>query len=325
MRIVVALGGNALLRRGEHPSVEAQRQNVRRAAVQLAEIASGNSLVIVHGNGPQVGLLASQGLSVPEDERFPLDVLDAETEGLIGYLLELGLRNSLPDRRACTSMLTMVEVNPDDPAFGLPNKPIGAMYSQADANAAARDKGWTMALDGAGYRRVVASPKPVRMLQVQPVRWLLAHGSIVICAGGGGIPVVAEANGHYRGVEAVIDKDRSASLLAREIEADLFVIATDVRSLYLDWGTVSQRPVRRASPEALGKLTFAAGSMGPKVEAACEFAVRTRNRAVIGSLDDIGKMVAGTAGTSILLRQVGVEEGPRDIDVGSSQAPEPVS
>ena len=325
MRIVVALGGNALLRRGEHPSVEAQRENVRRAAVQLAKIAGGNSLAIVHGNGPQVGLLASQGMSMPEDERFPLDVLDAETEGLIGYLLELELRNCLLDQRACTSMLTMVEVNPADPAFALPDKPVGAMYSEADAHAAARDKGWKMALDGAAYRRVVPSPKPVRMLQVQPVRWLLAHGSIVICAGGGGIPVVAAADGHYRGVEAVIDKDRSAALLAREIEADLFVIATDVRGLYLDWGTVSQRPVRRASPEALGKLLFAAGSMGPKVEAACEFAARTRNRAVIGSLDDIERMVAGTAGTSISLNQAGIEEGPGDIVIDSTEVQEPIS
>jgi carbamate kinase len=325
MRIVVALGGNALLRRGEHPSVESQRENVRRAAAQLAEIASGNSLVIVHGNGPQVGLLASQGMSMPEDERFPLDVLDAETEGLIGYLLELEVRNSLLGQRVCTSMLTMVEVNPDDPAFARPDKPIGAMYSQADANTATRERGWTMALDGPAYRRVVASPKPVGMLQVQPVRWLLAHGSIVICAGGGGIPVVAGASGSYRGVEAVIDKDRSAALLAREIEADLFVIATDVRGLYLDWGALSQRPVRRASPEALGKLAFAAGSMGPKVEAACEFTLRTRNRAVIGSLDDIGKMVAGTAGTSIVLGQAQLEEGPRDIGVGSNETPEPIS
>jgi len=318
MRIVVALGGNALLRRGEHPSVGVQRENVRRAAAQLAGIANGNSLVIVHGNGPQVGLLASQGMSVPEDERFPLDVLDAETEGLIGYLLELELRNSLLGQRVCTSMLTMVEVNPDDPAFALPDKPIGAIYSEAEANTATRDKGWTMALDGSAYRRVVASPKPVRMLQVQPVRWLLAHGSIVICAGGAG------ASGGYRGVEAVIDKDRSAALLGREIEADLFVIATDVRGLYLDWGTLSQRPVRRASPEALGKLAFAAGSMGPKVEAACEFTLRTRNRAVIGSLDDIGKMVAATAGTSIVLGQAQLEEGPRDIDVGGNETPEPI-
>jgi carbamate kinase len=239
-------------------------------------------------------------------------VLDAETEGMIGYLIELELRNLLPRGRGCATILTMVEVHADDPAFTHPDKPIGAVFTEADAAVATRVKGWTMARDGESYRRVVASPKPVRLLEIQPVRWLLAHGAIVVCAGGGGIPVVAEPDGRYRGVEAVIDKDRSASLLARDLEADLFVIASDVAGVYLDWGKTSARPIRSSSPEALSALGFASGSMGPKVEAACEFARRTGHRAVIGALDDIERMVAGTAGTSIRTGLNGIVEGAPD-------------
>lgn len=299
MRIVVALGGNALLKRGEQVSAETQRENVRLAAAQLAKAAGRNDLVIAHGNGPQVGLLALQGAIMPQVERFPLDVLDAETEGMIGYMIELELGNLLPRDRACATLLTMVEVSANDPAFGHPDKPIGAIYAAIEAEAATRLKGWTMAPDGDSYRRVVPSPKPVRLLEIDAVRCLLERGTIVICAGGGGIPVVTDPDGRHHGVEAVIDKDRSAALLAREIDADLFVIATDVRGVYLDWGKPSARPVLRASPDTLEALGFAAGSMAPKVEAACDFARRTGRRAMIGALEDIDRLVAGTAGTSI--------------------------
>ena len=309
MRIVVALGGNALLKRGEAVSADAQQRNVQTAAAQLAALAGSNDLVIVHGNGPQVGLLAVQSENAPRAARFPLDVLDAETEGMIGYMIELELRNRLPATRACATLLTMVEVSATDPAFGRPDKPIGSILTQGDAATAARETGWTVAPDGAGWRRVVPSPKPRRFLEIQPVRTLLADGAIVICAGGGGIPVVAGQSGRYRGVEAVVDKDRSAALLAREIGADLFVIATDVSGVYLDWGTPAARPIRRTSPEALEGMGFAAGSMGPKVEAACEFARLTGRRAVIGALADIDRLVAGTAGTSITRDQSGVEVG----------------
>lgn len=309
MRIVVALGGNALLKRGEQVSADAQRENVRLAAVQLAKAAAGNDLVIAHGNGPQVGLLALQGATGPQVERFPLDVLDAETEGMIGYMIELELGNLLPKERACATLLTMVEVNAIDPAFSHPDKPIGAIYTASQAATATRVKGWTMAPDGNSWRRVVPSPKPVRLLEIESVRCLLERGTVVICAGGGGIPVVAEADGRHHGVEAVIDKDRSAALLAREIDADLFVIATDVRGVYLDWGKPSARPILRASPDALGALGFAAGSMGPKVEAACEFATRTGHRAAIGALADIDRLIAGGAGTSITCDQAEVLEG----------------
>ncbi|MFP3505943.1 carbamate kinase [Burkholderia sp. SIMBA_062] len=310
MRIVVALGGNALLKRGEAVSAGEQQRNVRTAAAQLAALAAGHELAIVHGNGPQVGLLAVQSEQAPRAARFPLDVLDAETEGMIGYLIELELRNRLPAGRACATLLTMVEVSAADPAFGHPDKPIGSVLTESDAAAAARETGWTVAPDGAGWRRVVPSPKPLRVLEIQPVRALLADHTIVICAGGGGIPVVAAEGGGYRGVEAVVDKDRSAALLAREIGADLFVIATDVSGVYLGWGTPLARTIRRASPQALEGMGFAAGSMGPKVEAACEFARLTGRRAAIGALADIERLVAGTAGTSISCDVPTVEEDP---------------
>lgn len=312
MRIVVALGGNALLRRGEAMSAAAQQRNVRLAAAQLASVAQGNELVIVHGNGPQVGLLAALSGQAPAAGRFPLDVLDAESEGMIGYLIELELRNRLPASRACATLLTMVEVSASDPAFNHPDKPVGLMLTEAAATDAARVNGWTVAADGNGYRRVVPSPRPLRFLEIEPVRALLARQAIVICAGGGGIPVAVTEDGQHRGVEAVVDKDRSAALLAREIDADLFVIATDVAGVYLDWGTPKSRPVRRASPEALTALRFAAGSMGPKVEAACDFARVSGRRAVIGALADIGRLVEDTAGTSVLTGQAGLLEGAPD-------------
>ncbi|WP_321786252.1 carbamate kinase [Burkholderia pyrrocinia] len=299
MRIVVALGGNALLRRGEAMSAAAQLQNVRLAAAQLAGIAQGNELVIVHGNGPQVGMLATLSRQAPPSERFPLDVLDAETEGMIGYLIELELRNRLPASRPCATLLTMVEVSAADPALDHPDKPVGPILTQAAATEMARANGWMVVADGGGYRRVVPSPRPLRFLEIEPVRALLASHAIVICAGGGGIPVVETAGGRHRGIEAVIDKDRSAARLARELDADLFVIATDVAGVYLDWGTPEARLVRRTSPEALAALRFAPGSMGPKVEAAGDFARESGRRATIGALADITRLVDDTAGTSV--------------------------
>lgn len=311
MRIVVALGGNALLRRGEAMSAAAQLQNVRLAAAQLAGVAQDNEVVIVHGNGPQVGWLAALSGQAPPAERFSLDVLDAETEGMIGYLIELELRNRLPASRPCATLLTMVEVSADDPAFGRPDKPVGPMLTQAAADAA-RVNGWAVAADGDGYRRVVPSPQPLRFLEIEPVRALLARQAIVICAGGGGIPVARTADGGHRGVEAVVDKDRSAALLAREVEADLFVIATDVAGVFLDWGTPGARLLRRAAPDRLAALHFADGSMGPKVEAACEFARATGRRATIGALADIVRLVEDSAGTSVLAAGAGILEGVPD-------------
>lgn len=307
MRILVALGGNALLRRGEAMTAENQRKNVRIAAEALAPLAGGNQLVISHGNGPQVGLLALQGAAYQHVEPYPLDVLGAQTEGMIGYMIEQELGNILPFEQPFATILSMVEVDPDDPAFQNPTKPIGPLYTEEEARQLEKDKGWVLAPDGDRFRRVVPSPLPKRIFQIRPVKWLLERGCIVICAGGGGIPTVYGPNRQLYGCEAVVDKDRAGALLARELEADLFIMATDADAIYLDWGKPSQRGIRRITPEELGKFGFAAGSMGPKVEAAIEFASRTGKPAAIGALADVEKMARGEAGTLVTKDANGVE------------------
>jgi carbamate kinase len=298
--LVVALGGNALLRRGEPLEAPAQLQNIRHAAAQIARLAHRYRLVVAHGNGPQVGLLALQNEAYRDVKPYPLDVLGAETEGMIGYLLEQELANHLPEGRSVATLLTRVEVDADDPAFAAPTKPIGPVFDRARGEVLGRERGWHMVPDGAGCRRAVPSPKPRQIVGLRSVQALLAHGTVVVCAGGGGIPVVSTGQGHERrGVEAVIDKDLAAGLLACQLGADLLLIATDVPAVYLDWGTPAQRALRAASPEALRDLRFAAGSIAPKVEAACQFATATGKAAVIGSLDDIEQLVDGRAGTRI--------------------------
>ncbi|HWZ08140.1 MAG TPA: carbamate kinase, partial [Bradyrhizobium sp.] len=236
MRIVVALGGNALLRRGEPMTAEAQRANVQIAAAALAAIQPGNELVITHGNGPQVGLLALQGAAYKPDEVYPLDVLGAQTEGMIGYMIEQELGNLLPFEVPFATMLTMVEVDRDDPGFTNPTKFIGPVYSDGEAQRLKAEKGWTMKQDGDKWRRVVASPQPKRIFEIRPIKWLLEKGTIVIAAGGGGIPTVYEPGRLLRGIEAVIDKDLCSELLARELDADFFIMATDADAVYIDWG-----------------------------------------------------------------------------------------
>jgi carbamate kinase len=299
MRVVVALGGNALLRRGEPMTAENQRANVRRAATALAPVASAHELVISHGNGPQVGLLALQAESGREAAHFPLDVLGAQTEGMIGYMIEQELGNLLPFEKPFATLLTMVEVDPKDPAFRNPSKPIGPVYGEEEAKRLARERGWTVAPDGGKWRRVVASPQPKRLFEIRPVRWLLEKGTIVICGGGGGIPTVYGEDGKLQGVECVIDKDRVASLLAQQLDADFFIMATDVAGVSVGWGTPAARTIRRASPAAIGRFDFAAGSMGPKVEAARDFAERTGKTAAIGALEDVPAILAGEAGTLV--------------------------
>ena len=306
MRLVIALGGNALLRRGEPMTAENQRDNVRIACEQIAKVAPGNELVIAHGNGPQVGLLALQGAAYDAGNPFPLDVLGAETEGMIGYIIEQELGNLLPFEVPFATLLTQVEVDAADPAFKHPSKPIGPVYSREDADRLAREKGWHIAADGERFRRVVPSPRPKRIFEILPIRWLLEKGSVVICAGGGGIPTVYKQGGRLEGVEAVIDKDLCSALLAEQLEADLLVIATDVDGVYLDWGTPQQRRINEAHPDQLELLGFAAGSMGPKVQAACEFARNTGKAAVIGSLADIEAIVQGRAGSRVSLSAHGV-------------------
>ncbi|MGY6240682.1 carbamate kinase [Burkholderia ambifaria] len=306
MRIVIALGGNALLQRNQPMSEARQRQNVRIAAAEIARIAPGNELVIAHGNGPQVGLLALQAAAYAPVEPYPLDVLGAQTEGMIGYLIEQELGNLLPADMPFATLLTQVEVDPADPAFDRPTKPIGPVYSRAEAERLAHENGWHIAPDGDAFRRVVPSPRPHRIFEIRPIKWLLEKGAIVICAGGGGIPTRYDANGKLAGVEAVIDKDLCASLLARELQADLLLIVTDVDGAYVDWRLPTQSLIEAAHPDALDELGFAAGSMGPKVQAAIEFVRRTGRDAAIGSLADIAAIVAGRAGTRVTTKVNGI-------------------
>jgi carbamate kinase len=307
MRILVALGGNALLRRGEAMTAENQRKNVRIAAEALAPLGREHQLVISHGNGPQVGLLALQGAAYQPVETYPLDVLGAQTEGMIGYMIEQELGNLLPFEQPFATLLSMVEVDPDDPAFGNPSKPIGPLYTEEEARRLQEEKGWTMAPDGDRMRRVVPSPKPKRIFEIRPIKWLLERGCIVICAGGGGIPTYYKPGRKLFGCEAVVDKDRASALLARELEADLFIMATDADAIYLDWGKPAQRAIRRVHPDELGKFGFASGSMGPKVEAAVEFASRTGKTAAVGALADLERIARGEAGTSVSVDVQGLE------------------
>jgi carbamate kinase len=299
MRIVVALGGNALLRNGEAPTAENQRSNINIAAKALAPIAREHDLVISHGNGPQVGLLALQGAAYSEGEAYPLDILDAETEGMIGYLIEQELVNLLPADRPCATLLTQIEVDPKDPAFVQPTKPIGPFYSESEANRLARERGWSIAPDRACYRRVVASPRPKRIFEQHAIELLVNQGVVVICAGGGGIPTVQRADGSLIGVEAVIDKDLASSLLARQLRADALVMLTDVDAVYEAWMAPEARAFARVSPRALNDYAFAPGSMAPKVEAGCEFVEQTGGIAGIGQLNDAAKILTGEAGTVI--------------------------
>lgn len=305
MRIVVALGGNALLRRGEPLTAENQLANIRRAAQQLARLAPGNELIVAHGNGPQVGLLALQAAALSgaagAGNGTPLDVLDAESEGMIGYLLEQELANALGDTRPVATLLTRVEVDAGDPAWRTPTKPIGPVYERVDAQRLAEANGWSIAPDGAGWRRVVASPEPRRIMGIDPILWLLEHDAVVIAAGGGGIPVVYEEAQHaWRGVEAVIDKDACSALLATQVDAGLFLIATDVDAVYVDWNTPHARALAELTVQQAASMQFAAGSMGPKVRAAA-FAARPGRTVVIGALEQIEGMANGTAGTRVHL------------------------
>lgn len=303
MRILVALGGNALLKRGEPMTAEVQRSNVRVAAQSLAPVAGKHQLVLSHGNGPQVGLLALQASAYKEVEAYPLDVLGAQTEGMIGYLIEQELGNLLPFDVPFATILTMVEVDPEDPAFQDPTKFVGPVYDKVEADKLAAEKSWVFKQDGNKWRRVVPSPLPKRIFELRPVKWLLEHNTIVICGGGGGIPTmyVPGEERKLTGVEAVIDKDLVSELLARELQADLYVMATDVDGVYLDWGKSTQQKLEKIAAADLKKINFAAGSMGPKVNAAIQFVERTGKRAAIGSLEDIEQIVEGNAGTNIYL------------------------
>jgi len=296
--LVVALGGNALLRRGQPSDDATQRANIKTAAHAIAELAEGHRLVVTHGNGPQVGLLALQADAYDPDHPARLDLLDAETEGAIGYLLDQELSNQLPDREVA-ALLTRTLVDPADPGFGHPTKPIGPAYTHDDAQRLAEQHGWTIAPDGDAYRRVVASPEPQAIAELHTIERLLDDGVIVIAAGGGGVPVALDDTGDLTGVDAVVDKDLTAALLAQRLGADRLVLLTDVVAVQLDYGTPRARAIRSAGADTLRDYRFAAGSMAPKVEAAARFANSTARPAHIGALEEAPAVAAGRSGTEI--------------------------
>lgn len=299
MRLVVALGGNALLRPGEDLAASVQQRNVERAAEVIAALWADNDLIVTHGNGPQVGLLALQAEALKaEVPPYPLDVLGAESEGMIGYMIEQALIARVPGRHVA-ALLTLVEVDANDPAFGAPTKPIGPVYDAATAERLGRERGWRLAETRGGFRRVVPSPEPVAIVELATIRLLVQSGVLVICAGGGGVPVVRHASGALHGVPAVIDKDLASALLAQSLDAEGLMLLTDVPAVYAGWRTDQPRAIRRATPVALRAMRFAEGSMGPKVEAACRFVERTGGWAAIGALQDGAAIAEGAAGTRI--------------------------
>lgn len=300
MRIVIALGGNALLRRDEPISAAAQHTNVRIAAQSMADLARDHEIIVAHGNGPQVGLMALQAAAYDPTSTWPLDVLGAETEGMIGYLIEQELMNALPLGAECATLLTRVEVDADDPAFLKPTKPIGPVYTADQAKAVLQIHDWPMVDVGdGGMRRVVPSPLPKFILGLRAIRLLVDAGICVICSGGGGIPVMRRADGGMDGVEAVIDKDRTAALLANALRADALLMLTDVEAIFTDWGTPDQKPIADITPDAIEKLLFQAGSMAPKVASACDFVRAGGAIAGVGRLEDARAILEGRAGSRI--------------------------
>ncbi len=299
MRIVAALGGNALLKRGERPDSDVQEHNVEIAIAALAPLAHDHELVITHGNGPQVGVLALESASDPAlSHPYPLDTLGAETQGLIGYWLVQELHNRLPDR-IVTAIITQTVVDPNDPAFQRPTKFVGPVYDEPELRAIAAERGWEIAPDGDRWRRVVASPEPVRIIETPVIQLLLDAGAVVVCAGGGGIPVSEAAGGELTGVEAVIDKDLTSALLAEQLGADAFLVLTDVNGVYRDFGTPEAEQIASITDSDLRGLAFPAGSMGPKIEAVCRFVERTGGFAAIGSLADAAALLDGSRGTRV--------------------------
>ena len=294
---IVALGGNALLRRGEESSAADQLAAAKEVARVLGPASERARLVVTHGNGPQVGLLALKEDAYGEGEPYPLDVLDAESGGQIGYVIELELDNAI-DHQDTVTVITRVLVDRDDPAFADPAKFIGPVYEEARARELAARRGWAVKPDGPMWRRVVPSPEPREIIQLGAIKGLVEAGFLVVCVGGGGVPVVAGPGGH-EGVEAVIDKDLASSLLAVGLDADVLVLATDVDAVYLGFGTPDERAIRRAGPERLRAESFREGSMGPKVDAVCRFVEATGNRGAIGALEDLDAIIDGTAGTEV--------------------------
>ena len=298
MKVVVSLGSSALLKRGEPMDGKIQRKNLARAATELAIIARGHKVIVTHSSGPQAGLLAVKAEAYAQSQQYSLDVLHAEVEGMIGYMIQQELNSILPKHPVVT-LITQIEVNENDPAFQEPNTPIGPTYSAEEAQRLARTHGWKLVAEGSKWRRVVASPEPVNLVELAWIRLLFHAGAVVVCAGGGGIPVVVSPTGAVRGVEAVIDKDLAAALVARQVGADALLLLTDVDAAYIGWGGNNPRPVRETMPSELRKYPFAPGSMKSKVEAACRFVEATGGTAGIGALDEAAAILNGEAGTFV--------------------------
>jgi carbamate kinase len=311
VRIVAALGGNALLQRGQKPDSAVQEANVRRAVEALAPLASQHELVLTHGNGPQVGVLALQSASDPNlTTPYELDIIGAQTQGMIGYWLLQSMQNTLPGRQVA-AIINQTLVEAQDPAFDDPTKFVGETYSRREARKLADERGWTVKQDGEGWRRVVGSPKPQRVVETRLIRLLLHSGAIVICAGGGGVPVIRNEHGRLEGVEAVVDKDLTTSVLAEALDADVLMVLTDVPHVIRHYGEPDAEPILRATPASLRREEFPAGSMGPKVDAVCRFVEVTGDMAAIGRLEDAVDIIAGRAGT--IVTPAGDYGGPGDL------------
>jgi carbamate kinase len=311
VRIVAALGGNALLERGQKPDAQVQAANAARAVAALAPLAEDHEVVLTHGNGPQVGVLAMQSASDPHlSSPYPFDVLGAQTQGMIGYWLLQSLQNALPGRQVA-AIINQTLVSAADPAFSEPSKFVGEVYTREEAQRLAAERGWTVKPDGPHWRRVVGSPAPQRVVETRLIRLLLASGAVVVCAGGGGVPVIRNEQGHLQGVEAVVDKDLTTSVLAEALDADALLILTDVPHVVRRFGAPDAEPIRRATPAALRREQFPAGSMGPKVDAVCRFVERTGDMAAIGRLEEAGEILAGRTGT--VVTPAGDYGGPHDL------------
>jgi len=298
VKVVMALGGNALLRRGEPLTEEVQRRNVRNAALAVSAVASQHQTIVTHGNGPQVGLLALESEAYQDVPPYGLGVLGAESQGMIGFLLEQALRSRLPDACVAT-LLTSVLVDQDDPGLTHPTKPVGPVYRESVARALSLLRGWPIVQDGEGFRRVVASPEPAQILELKAITALVDAGVLLICAGGGGVPMVRQPDGELVSVDAVVDKDLTSALLAENLAADALLLLTDVSEVVRDWGTPEAKPIREARVAELRALNFEAGSMAPKVVAACRFVEHTGRLAAIGALSDAPAMLSGAAGTIV--------------------------
>ncbi len=298
MLVVIALGGNAILQRGEPLESENQKRNIEKAAKAIAKVAKEHTVVLTHGNGPQVGLLALQNEAYADVSNYPLDVLGAQTQGMIGYEFEKALRNELPQANIA-SLLTQTVVDSSDPAFADPDKFVGPTYSQEQATNLARTKGYFVKADGDYFRRVVPSPMPKSIIELNSIKQLVDSGTMVICTGGGGVPVTQDTDGKWQGVEAVVDKDRSSTVLAKDLKADALLVLTDVAAVAINWGQPDQKNIKSATPEQMDEIGFAAGSMGPKVEAAGDFVRNGGKIGGIGSLDDALDIINGVAGTTI--------------------------